>query len=318
MSDPTSSKAAKQILHLQEQNRLLMAENRVLRDSLAVLAPEAGLEAAASGLASYMNSPASRGNPNNNNNNNNTDKSLSIEDQMSSILGKMIELIRHDISAQEEEKRRHDNADGGGDDDPNNNVMSDRESFLDSLRHVFVDSIHMLSEVMINTEGYWGTAFNDKNDRHPMSWLINKFPVVQSSSSSSGSGGALSLDWYVFRSIFFLPFLVCGVTACLHSLISHDTSLTIIPPSIIHQWTQYSHYLLPHRYPLHWCVLSNSSDLIDVEVLYSHYCSTPESRLKVRILVYCCSAFFLVVCDVFVSLSPLSIYCCLPAFSDTT
>ena len=35
-------------------------------------------------------------------------------------------------------------------------------------------------------------------------------------------------------------------------------------------------------YPLHWCVLSNSSDLIDVQVLSEHYCSTPQHRLRIN------------------------------------
>jgi tetratricopeptide (TPR) repeat protein len=57
---------------------------------------------------------------------------------------------------------------------------------------------------------------------------------------------------YALCSIFVPSFLVCDVsvslyrftTACLHSLTLHDTSLTVIFPSINHQSTQYSHYLL--------------------------------------------------------------------------
>jgi hypothetical protein len=43
-----------------------------------------------------------------------------------------------------------------------------------------------------------------------------------------------------------------SITACLYSMTPHDTSLTIIPPSLNqptnHQSTQYSHYLSPCRY----------------------------------------------------------------------
>ncbi len=39
-----------------------------------------------------------------------------------------------------------------------------------------------------------------------------------------------------------------SIAPCLHSLTRHDTSLTIIFPSLNHQSTQYSHHLLPHRY----------------------------------------------------------------------
>jgi broad specificity phosphatase PhoE/predicted kinase len=71
---------------------------------------------------------------------------------------------------------------------------------------------------------------------------------------------------YVFcYTMFFLPsFLVhdglfvsypSSITACLHSVTPHDTSLTIIIPSLppslppsLNQSTQCSHYLLPHRY----------------------------------------------------------------------
>jgi hypothetical protein len=59
---------------------------------------------------------------------------------------------------------------------------------------------------------------------------------------------------YALCSIFVPSFLVCDVsvslysftTVCLHSLTLHDTSLTIIFPSINHPLTQYSHYLLQY------------------------------------------------------------------------
>jgi enoyl-CoA hydratase len=66
--------------------------------------------------------------------------------------------------------------------------------------------------------------------------------------------GAKSTLLYVFCSMLFLLFPVCdlslslsrSITAHLHSLVPHDTSLTIIPHSINHQSTQYSHNLLKH------------------------------------------------------------------------
>jgi alpha-1,3-mannosyltransferase len=68
------------------------------------------------------------------------------------------------------------------------------------------------------------------------------------------------LTTYVLCYTIVLPsFLVCDVyvslyrsiTACLHSLTPHDTSLTIISP-INHQSTQYSHCLLQYRYPVEY------------------------------------------------------------------
>jgi hypothetical protein len=55
--------------------------------------------------------------------------------------------------------------------------------------------------------------------------------------------------FYVLPSFSCLRWSLClsrSTTGCLHSLTPHDTSLTIIPLSINHQSTQYSHYLLQH------------------------------------------------------------------------
>jgi hypothetical protein len=55
--------------------------------------------------------------------------------------------------------------------------------------------------------------------------------------------------YYVLCSFSFISLLVTSlslyrsISACLHSLTPHDTSLTIIPPTINHQ-----HHLLPYRY----------------------------------------------------------------------
>ena len=96
--------------------------------------------------------------------------------------------------------------------------MTPQERLEDSLKHVFVDSCHILCECIISSQGFWcKSAFNPA---HPMGWLINKFPVKNDS----------SLAWF----------------------------------------------------PLHWCALSNSSDIIDINTLYNHYGAAPKLRLQLH------------------------------------
>jgi hypothetical protein len=72
----------------------------------------------------------------------------------------------------------------------------------------------------------------------------NRNNNIRRRGSSDGDGRRkVAASLYVFCSMFFIPFLVCDglclsiflfwcITAHLHSLIPHDTSLTIIyPPS---------------------------------------------------------------------------------------
>jgi hypothetical protein len=60
------------------------------------------------------------------------------------------------------------------------------------------------------------------------------------------------LFYYSFVSWFLMSLSLSypSITACLHSLTPHDTSLTIIPQSINHRSTPCSHYLSSYRYHL--------------------------------------------------------------------
>jgi hypothetical protein len=51
----------------------------------------------------------------------------------------------------------------------------------------------------------------------------------------------------MYMSLFVSLSLSQSITACLHSLAPHDTSLTTTPPSINRQSTQYFHFTY-HRY----------------------------------------------------------------------
>jgi ankyrin repeat protein len=203
------SKAAKEIIELQEQNRLLLQENKALRESLAVFTGDGEkTDPLVSSTPGYARSPARSA----------TIMNYSTETLMCIIMNRMIELCRKDLQAQADEEN------GGGE-----------ENFMDSLRHVFVDSLHILCECMINPKGFWGVHAFDA--MHPMSWLIDKFPVKEEdlTTTTANKMGA-----------------------------PHDDAS-------IMGW-----------YPLHWCCLSNSSDLIDVQVLSEHFCSTPRHRLKLN------------------------------------
>jgi hypothetical protein len=59
---------------------------------------------------------------------------------------------------------------------------------------------------------------------------------------------SVRLFFLLFLFVMSLSLFYLSNTACLHSLAPHDTSLTTIHPSINHQSTQYSRYLLQYRY----------------------------------------------------------------------
>jgi hypothetical protein len=96
-------------------------------------------------------------------------------------------------------------------------------------------------------------------------------------------------------------------------------------PSINHQSTQYPHYLFQHyRYTSLYEPLGTGK-CRETEKRYSYIkCNLVDRTFtihNVRGYVFCYICYwllsFLVVCDD-VSVSLLSIYCCLPEFSDTT
>lgn len=201
------SKTAKEIIELQERNRLLEKENKVLRESLAVFTVEGrDKDDRTPKTPGYTRSPLRSSSV----------REHSTETLMSIVMNRMIELVRKDLKVQADEE---------------NGIGNGGEDFMDSLRHVFVDSLHILCECMINPKGFWGRAFD--NAMHPMSWLVDKFPVKEEDFTNKEPN--------------------------------------IDEPLSIMGW-----------YPLHWCVLSNSSDLIDVQVLSEHFGSTPKLRLKLN------------------------------------
>ena len=184
------SALALQVLQLQEENKLLIKENAVLRSSLAILG-------GANFDASFLPKADSSSIPS---------RQDSIEELMINAMGMMVQITEK--LAQNEEGKQGVALD-----------MTEEESFDDSLKHVFVDSNHILCECIINPEGFWGK--NAFNASHPMGWLLNKFPIKDKDKG---------LDWF----------------------------------------------------PLHWCAMSNSCELIDINTLNQHYSTDAKLRLKLN------------------------------------
>ena len=185
---------AAQVVRLEEENRALLKENKCLRDSLLLL----GGEGARQGPVTSATVNEER-----------DEDSKSAESLFIIAMNALVVLTRRLIQDEvtlNEARNEHPP------------TMTHQESFRDTLKHVFVDSCHILCETIINSEGFW--CKSALNQAHPMGWLLNNFPVKEDS----------SLGWF----------------------------------------------------PLHWCALSNSSDLIDINVLHAHYSSDPKQRLKLN------------------------------------
>jgi hypothetical protein len=182
------------ILQLEEENRALLKENSVLRESLLLLGGEYGVHEG-SGRAKDTTSSLK--------------KSDSAEGLFITAMNAMVKLTRQLV---------RDDAKGKTEE---GTTMTPQERLRDSLKHVFVDSCHIMCESVINCQGFWcRSSVSSVYPAHPMCWLLNNFPVEEDS----------PLGWF----------------------------------------------------PLHWCALSNSSDLIDINALHSHYSADPKLRLQLH------------------------------------
>lgn len=262
--DPTV--LARKIMLLEERNRLLLAENASLHESLRVFHRKSMKGGVHDGIEETKVSQEDT-------NDIHVTTNLEIESLMTETMNSMVELTKKCFLS----KRVTNNPDESkGEEDG-------QERVHDSLRHVFVDTLATLGEMVINPEGFSATHAkqvekerrqlllleedelygesskseeendyseddedNDNNTslyshlysiRHPMTWLFEKFPVpVYKQTYNDGNEGSNKDDD------------------------PRNTTLTTSSNVTVNDW-----------FPLHWCVLSQSCDVYDIDVLCDHY-----------------------------------------------